>query len=500
MGKIIRNITIVIFIAVIGVVTVILYSSPVKVDVITVAPTDMYISFTEDGIVAAKQDYDIISNVTGKVVQVFVSEGDYVEEGAVIAQIDSDDYLSQIEMRRNTISSYESQIVEATAEETNTKDEIAAKIAQLKTQLVQAESSVQLDDVNNISVLLPYAQLSTLELSIEECQLELDYAKDRYEAGFTLYQEGVIPKTEYDEYEQNYYALQNKMYQLMQKKGSLDYEINRLNAEYGENTLTALSDSAKSALKQATLDEIQTQISALENDMAKDYKVHAINSFRSLIAAEESMIEILERSVTDCSIKANRSGYIRSLPILYRTFAPAQSVVCTIKGDQDISIESYVSTKDIVNVSVGDTVDLIHKTSANDIAYTGIVTAIEGWAEERASTTTARQRRVKVEIQPKGDMETVDSGYELDVKFYSFKGEDCLVLPNSAFFNNGEADCVFVADRQRDTNEGVLRAVAIKKGVSANSETVILEGLQEGDIVVQDGSAQDIAETTTVSW
>jgi HlyD family secretion protein len=269
---------------------------------------------------------------------------------------------------------------------------------------------------------------------------------------------------------------------------------------YNENKLSDLRDAALNELNQATINEITKQISALETDMQKDYTTNTINSIRSLIAIEEQTIEQLERDVADCTIKTDVSGFVSVLPIMHTTLVSYQFMACTIMVEQDMVVESYVSTDDIVYVSIGDTVELVHEARDGDITYEGTITDIESWAGEQISKSGARSNKVKIVIQPSEEMKTVKNGYKLNVSYTISKADDELILPDSVFYSKNNADYVFIVDRQDGKNNGVLRAVPVKKGMSVNSRTVVLEGVAEGDIIVKDASENNLAEGISVSW
>ena len=476
------------------------YARPQKIDIVLAAPTDMKTWFSGDGIVMAKQDNNIISNVTGKVLQVFVSEGEFVEEGTIIAQIDASNYLSQKEIHRYTITGYEAQIADIKNSDTIAKDQLTANINMLKQKYIQVKSQNQLNDVKNISVTLPYQQQEILELSIEQCQSELDFAQKRYERCLALYQEGTLAKADLETCEVQYLEAQNSMEQLLQRKKSLENQIDRIKRTYNESDLNVLHDTAIDNLYKASLNEINEQISALELDMKSDKTTNAIDSISSLISIEEKAIEVLEDNIADCAIRANVSGFVSGLPIKNLTFLSPQSVICTIKEAKDMFIESYVLTKDIVDVSVGNTVEMIYKTRGDDITYTGVITRIDSWAEEHVSATGARNRKVKVVISPTEVIKTLASGYDVDVKYYTHDEKGCLVVPNSVFYEEDGVDRVYVVDRNSIKNKGVLRAVAVKKGMSTNSQTVILEGVQTGELIVRNGSKNDLINGMNVSW
>lgn len=472
---------------------------PAKIEVVEIESADAKTWFTEDGTTSIKEDYSVISTVSGKISNVYVEKDAYVEKGTIIAEIDPKDYIAQIQVHKSNIDAYHAQIAETKSTETNQKDTYNANIAQLKAKLAQAESQNKISDLTGVTLLHPNEQIEVLDLSIEQCQIELDYDKKQYETSSILYEEEIISKEELDISEQKYKASEIKMNNLLQQKNSLEQEIERLSSLYGDENLNDLDENSRNTLNNAFLEEIKVQIAEMEKNAKKDYSSNIINNYNAMIKTHENSISTFEDSISDCTIVADKSGYITALPVKNQSYIQAGTLVCTIKENNEITVESYVSTEDIVHISIGDKVEMIQKTRQEDIIYTGTVTRIEDWAEERVSPLGIIEHKVKVTINPDEEMKTLGSGYSLDIKYFTFKGKGILV-PDSAFYRYDGQDYVFIIERKNNKNEGVLKPAAVTKGVSANAQTMVTEGLKEGDIIVKNSFSQEIEENKKVCW
>jgi len=175
-------------------------------------------------------------------------------------------------------------------------------------------------------------------------------------------------------------------------------------------------------------------------------------------------------------------------------------VICTIREKAELKVESYVATEDVVDINMGDKVDLIQKTRDRDIIYPGTVTGFSEWAEEQVSALGIIDHKVKVTITPNVSMDTLKSGYNLDVRYYTYKNDECIVLPNSAFFTADGKDFVFVVSKDGNQNTGVISAVQVVKGASTNTETVVESGLKIGDIVVRNATGEGVSAGSKVTW
>ena len=485
--------------AVLIAVIVFINTRPIQVDVVEARYIEFAASITEDGTVGMADDYYVYSNVSGKVLEVYVNKEDYVEAGAVIARIDTSDYESQIMSLQHNIKSYEAKIADATASDRNMKDDYKASIARLNAQLAQTESKIKLESVNGITNILPSEQINILELTIEQYSRELDAAEDYYDKCNTLFQSGAISKQELERSEQAYEAARNQLEQSVQKKQSLEQELSRIEKEYAAaGSVNELSSLAREESNQAAITEIKAQITALENNLTKDYMSATVQYYNSLIGIEQNQIKDINRAIADCTVAAGRSGYITSLPVTDISNVVPQTVICTIREKEELKVESYVATEDVVDIKAGDQVDLIQKTRDRDIIYPGTITGFSEWAEEQVSALGIIDYKVKVTISPNVSMDTLKSGYNLDVRYYTYKNGECIVLPNSAFFRADGEDFVFVVSKDGDRNTGVLTAVPVVKGASTNTETVVESGLEIGDIVVRNATGEGVSAGSKV--
>lgn len=290
------------------------------------------------------------------------------------------------------------------------------------------------------------ARISIQELAREQCQIELAYSRDQLNKNKALLAAGIISQAEFDAVKQSYDTLNQRLEQIEQQEKNI------------------------------------TQ------------------SYEAMIAASQQEISRLQQAVEDCTIMAEKTGYIAGLPVQNLSSVAPRTLVCTIKEAKSMVVESYVSTEDVVFLAVGDEVELIQETREAEYVYPGQITKIEPWAQERMSALGVAEHRVRVTIRPTEEVTTAGSGFNLDVRFFTFHSEASIALPNSAFYRYDGQDYVCRISPAAAENTGVIQAVPVVKGMSSNTETVVLEGLSEGDIVVEHAKSQEIFEGSKVRW
>ena len=469
---------------------------PEKVETETAQKGSAGLTFSEDGIVEAAGDYDVYSPVSGRVLEVFFSEEDVVSAGDILLKIDPDAYLNELEKHKSNVAGYRARIDEAVANENNTKDSYRAGIAELESQLSRLEADRKTGDVQSAASILelPEIQLKTLELSIEQCQKALDNDKSMVDAYRTLYDMGSVSKMELFEYEQRYNSTEAEMARLSEEKRMVIDELERLKDRYGKNVNTAaLSSEARAGQYSAAAEQIRAQISDMENNLGKDYKSDSINYYNALIEVEEASMHMLENKIEQCTVRAPKSGALKSIPVKSVSNVFEQALLFSIRYQTSKTIESFVSTEDAPSLSVGDKVVLVQKSRSGDLEYTGTISGISSWADEKVSALGVVEQKVRVLVMPDEDMDTVGNGYGLTVRFTLFRGDGLITVPAGALFKFDEKDALMVV------KNGKLKIAAVEKGVHSAERTVILSGVEEGDEIVKDPSAGSLKEGMSVS-
>lgn len=123
-----------------------------------------------------------------------------------------------------------------------------------------------------------------------------------------------------------------------------------------------------------------------------------------------------------------------------------------------------------------------------------MIKEIAGWAIEQTSARGTSEHRVKVTVEPIEPIETAGSGYNLDIKYVTYRESDCIVLPSSALFNWNDEDYACIIKNKK------IQTVPVKKGMSGSSEVVVMEGISNGDTVIKNIAEKDIVDGKKVTW
>ncbi len=214
---------------------------------------------------------------------------------------------------------------------------------------------------------------------------------------------------------------------------------------------------------------------------------------KAQIKAQETTLEQLEDRLKKCVVAADRDGIVTSLPVKNMSYIQAGETAAAISGRGRVQAESDVLTSIAPYLSPGDKVTVILQLRNRDQMYEGTISRVYDYASKGTSALGMDEYRVhvKIDMDENPDLEGKE-GYGANIRFTLYYGEDKLVVPSSAVFELDDKDYVFVMKEGR----------AVKQPVEAEyrtaTQTVIKEGLKEGDRVIDHVDSEKIYEGAKV--
>lgn len=443
---------------------------PLAVDTTLLEPKTASLDFTEEGYVAESTAIAVYPFVSGPLLELLAEEGQEVEAGDILAIVDSVDYRFQILRTQSSIQGYEAQISNLDIEErrereslVSSRDSLLGELAALK---AQRETAIVSKD----------EQIRVQNLIIRQGEEDTRRAAENLDKAKILYNNGAMSRQDYEAVEEVY---NTRLNQLEQARRQL------LLIESSEG----LSNEAYFSAMESSL---QAQILGIETTLGGSYTSAMKSYYNSLIQDAVISVEQLEKQIQDCSVTAPISGIIAELYIKESNVVSAQSPVALIKSRDEAEIHVYVSTEDIEEINIQDQVELIFKRRSGDKLVPGIITEIEKEAEIKVSALGVEERRVKVKVVTLEEYELFE-GFNVDVKFNIYRREESISVPKTALFEDGEEHKVWVV------RDGQAYQTAVAKGMELRTEYVIEEGLNPGDIIIDDASEEGLREGARIS-
>jgi HlyD family secretion protein len=151
----------------------------------TVVRGDVEIKVTETGVIEALKKVEVKSKVAGRVAKLHVKEGDRVQAGQLLAEIDPTEINSQVEQMRAQLDGARARLEQAKRGALYQADQTAAAIRQAEEGLRSAESRLKVAEESYRTVVL------TSESEVEQAEAALQSAKD----SLTLMRDATHPQS-----------------------------------------------------------------------------------------------------------------------------------------------------------------------------------------------------------------------------------------------------------------------------------------------------------------
>lgn len=193
-----------------------------------------------------------------------------------------------------------------------------------------------------------------------------------------------------------------------------------------------------------------------------------------------NQLKELEKKAAELTLKSPIDGYVLNLPVEEDQVVATGDLLVGLAVRNEMEIRSDVLSDALGNVKVGQPVRITAPVLGGS-ALEGRVKKIYPLAEEKVSPLGVEQRRVPVIITLPVS-EVLKPGYEVRIFIETARRETALVLPvESLRTENGSRKAFRIAG-------GRIRETVVRTGITDRRMIEILEGLDEGDIVVRDAS------------
>ncbi len=401
---------------------------------------------------------NVITPMVAKVQKTYYEVGDYVEEGAILFELDREsieDQLSQLEQQialanigvenaQITASSvtggqYETQILQLEANISNLESQITTtedSVALAETGLENAKSAYELKTASN-------------ELLLEE------YARQK-----TLFENGLVSKVEMDQLQMKVDA---SAVELEGAKASVQQAENGLaQAKAGLNTLKDNLDTTKKSY------DLTTGTITSENQNRAGL---GVKQAQTSLETAQLQYDIAKKTLDDLTVTAPSSGIINSKGVKEGDYASNQSIAYQIIDKDTVYANVKVTERVINNVAPGDKVEV--EFSSLDAPLVGVV--------ETVSPSVDQTNTYTVKVVLDNTNQDILLGSFAKVNFIIEDSQNSVVLPRSVVLNDEENSFVFIEQ------DGLAKKVIVETGIDNGEYIEILSGLTVGDKVIVEG-------------
>jgi HlyD family secretion protein len=414
--------------------------TPTAVDLATVQRGELEVLVVEEGRTRVRDRFEISAPVAGRVRRIMLDEGDSIEAGQVVAQLDPLPLTSEV---RSLVAQIEEMRAERSGVET---------LRPKAEALSQAEARIRA------------AQAAEAEAAarVREMEERLEQARRERQRAESLYEDGAI-------------ALQNL------EDAQLEETTRAQSLEVARRTL----DRAKAEVS-AARDQFQ-QLQAEQQD--PDYLLQVYDArIRSLEAELVNLVDEAQRT----EIRSPATGQVLRIQQKSEQFVEAGTPLLEVGNLNQLELVVDVLSSDAVQINPGDPVRIEQWGGGLDTrTLTGHVHRIEPSAFTKVSALGVEEQRVNVIVDLTEIPTNLGDRYRTEAQIVVWRATDVLKVPIGALFRCDEGWCVF-----RVQNNQAHRT-PIEIGQRNQLEAQVQQGLDLGEQVILHPS-EDIQDGTRV--
>lgn len=424
-----------------------------------------------------------------KIEEVYAASGQRVTEGQELLKFTEDSVEAVRALLKNAV--VEAQADYAEAESTYELSLLEAQ-TDYDTQKISASYAASIrntsgtsvtNNVASLQVQLEQKQANTASLQEKLTEAQEDYqdALEDYEAAKEGYEGAGTDNTVNFMTIQNGYLSARSKYQ--QAKSALTQAEDALSEN--ESAITDLQNQLAAAQAKQKIDKLDTE------ETYQEAVITGQNAETTYNAAVEDLKETLQEAEETKEKREEQlqafEDFVGSDGILYATEDGVITEVSYEAGDRltttgalfsyatsdDMRISVDVTQEDIVDLQVGDAVDITFTAYPED-SYTGSILSINTTATSDYSNTVS----YTVEISMEGELEQLYGGMTADVIFVTEEKEDVLYVSRKAIVEENGKTYVY-----RKTALGGRELAEVETGITNGVDIEILSGLEEGDTI-----------------
>ena len=461
------------------------------------------------GSIKANSQVVVVSQVVGEIIEVLVSEGQFVTKGEVVAVIESEELKLRLLQAQ---AAYHAAEIKYTQAQKLAKIRISAQVAQARSQLSAAETELQqVLDLSQKQTLSKIEQaeagLASLQANFEKirggtreedkkrAQAAVDQAKanltniqSNYNRMRPLFDDGAISAQSFDNV-QAQLGISKAQYDAVieQKKlidrGPQEEDIRAVGAQVKQAEaavrLARLSNETKTWEKDISLMQSQVEsaranlqsVEALEN--AKSWQAE-IASAETLVIQAQASADLAKKMLSYATIIAPIAGIISKLNLDPGNIVTPAVSICEIVDMHSVKAVVYVIESDLPKVEVGREVSI--NVDSWDEPFSGRISEI-------SPVLDISSRSAKVEIVLSNPDLRLKPGMFSKVTIPLQIRKGVIILSRSAIIRSvvsGEYS-VFIID------SGISKQRQIGLGLSKGDIVEIRSGLSSGEQVVTAG-------------
>ncbi len=407
------------------------------------------------GQITTSDDTVIGAMNSGRLVAMYVKEGDSVSAGQVIGKQDTSDLESRRRQATSQVQAAQSQLRQAQNSARLSPAQSASAVAAARAQLAQAESALL--KLRNGAVA---EERSQAEARMRAAKTSLDVAKAAMDRADRLLKEGAISVRDYDQ-ARAAYANALAQYETAVEQRNLAFRSARdEDIRSAEAGVRQARENLQGALARQRLDvQFTEQVSAAQANLQN----------------ARGAVDLVNQSIENASVRAPFSGRIYGKPAQIGTMLMPGAPVARMVGRSGLYFEGDVPESSIGQVEIGMPVT-VNISAFKDRSDAGRVLAISPVSED-----LGRLYKVRVGLENVG--ERVRVGMFAKGSLTAETLDNVILLPSEAIVDPTGTPAVFVVTGDAK-NKVRKQQITVRRKIGDRS---VVSGINAGEIVVVTG-------------
>lgn len=444
---------------------------------VPVSEESLEVEIKASGTVQPIQTVNISPKVPGRLMQLFVEQGDRVHRGQKLAVMENQEIYAQGMQSQARFDETVARFKEAQIKIPTEIRQLEADVNQAQTRVAQARSQLAIaqDRLRQVQARIP-KDIEQFRAQLNAAESRLQLAENRMKRNQDLITEGAISQDRFDEISSDYLnaraSLVESLGKLDQAKNTATPEISQIQQEIRQYQAAVVEAEQFLRGRIAALDQRQYTAKA---EMA---------SMKAVAAAAQADLERVKIQFQDTMITAPFAGTVTqkfAIPGAFVTptttasstaSATSTSILSLARG---LEIVAKVPEVDITNLKVGQSVQIKADAYPN-VTFQGKVKRIAPEAIVENNVTS-----FEVIVALLNGQDQLRSRMNVDVVFQGDRLTSALTVPTVAIVTLAGKTGVMVPDK-----EGQPKFQSVTVGFVLDDKTQILSGIEAGQRVFID--------------
>jgi RND family efflux transporter MFP subunit len=426
----------------------------VSVDVINRAPTDVPRVLDLTGSVATDDDVEVSVKAPGRLIAVYVKEGQSVGVGQVIAIQEGREAQARLSQALASVSAASAAYRQALRDAKVTPERSSAAVRASEARVRQAQAALDKAIKGSRS-----EERAQAKANVDRAKSDLELARKNLDRSIRLEKEGAIATAQL-EIDQNRFEVAQAAYTGAVEQYNLILEATR------PEDIEQLKEGVRQAQEQLKLDRANQKLDPAAQDR--------VDAARAQVDAAEDSVRLARIGIEDLTVRSPMAGRISGKPLQTGTLVSPGVPIARLIGTGGVFFEADIPEKDVSMIQPGMAVDSTIDALKGE-RFTGKVISVSPLA-----SNLGRLYKVRVSINELAGK--IKPGMFVRGKISLGNYSDVMVVPLSVLIRDGEKTSVFVvADLVAKRTEVRL--------VKVDGEFAIIQGLQASDQIVSRGQS-----------